>query len=453
MAEDRNTSQPTDDETAAPQVDRPDAADRRESQQRPENQPGNSSANRPEKKPDPARKRRIRRILIIVGIVVLILGILFFVRWWITGRFMESTNDAYLKADTVVISPKVSGYVSKVYVADNQAVKAGQPLVTLDARQYQAALEMARANTDSRQADIARAQAQAAQQQSALLQAKAQLAAAKSNAVHADAEVQRYAPLAISGADAPEHLAQLKNEAAQAHSTLDQAVAGVRSAGQQIAGSAAQVQQAEAQLESARASGIQSSIDAQDTTITSSIDGNVGDKSVRVGQFVQPGARMMSIVPIQGLYIVANFKETQVGLMRVGQPVTIKVDALSGVDLHGHVESFAPGTGSQFALLPPENATGNFTKIVQRVPVRIAVEATPKTRSVLLPGLSVTVEVDTRGGKDDMKQIRQDEKREDRLEDKQEARQETKQNRQPEQAGPSAARQGMTPEAQRNGRQ
>ncbi|RXZ38647.1 HlyD family secretion protein [Oxalobacteraceae bacterium CAVE-383] len=365
---------------------------------------------KPARQPDPAKKRRIKRILLIAGIVLLVLGILFFIRWWLTGRYLQSTNDAYLKADTVVVAPKVGGYVSKVYVADNQAVKAGQPLVALDARQYQAALDAARANIDSRQADIARANAQAAQQQSALLQARAQLAAAQSNAAHADIEVQRYAPLAASGADAPEHVAQLKNEQAQAHSSLQQAVAAVRSAEQQIVATAAQTRQAEAQLESARAGATQSNIDAQDTVISSAIDGSVGDKSVRVGQFVQPGTRMMSIVPVQAIYLVANFKETQVGLMRAGQPATIHVDALSGVDLHGRVESFAPGTGSQFALLPPENATGNFTKIVQRVPVRIAIDATRQTRDLLLPGLSVTVEVDTRGGKDEMQRIKREER-------------------------------------------
>ena len=378
-------------------------------------QPRNRSENPPEKPPEkqqpsPAKKRRLKRIAIIVGIVVLVLGLLFFIRWWLVGRYLESTNDAYLKADTVVVAPKVSGYVSKVYVADNEAVKAGQPLVALDGRQYQAAVEAAQANIDSRQADIARAEAEAAQQRSALLQAQAQLTAAQSNAAHADIEVQRYAPLAVSGADAPEHLAQLKNEQAQAHSTLQQAVAGVRSAESQITATAAQIKQAQAQLESARANATQTGIDAQDTVINSAIDGNVGDKSVRVGQFVQPGTRLMSIVPIQGIYLIANFKETQVGLMRIGQPATIHVDALSGVDLHGRVQSFSPGTGSQFALLPPENATGNFTKIVQRVPVRIAIDATPETRRVLLPGLSVTVEVDTRGGKDDMQRIKRDER-------------------------------------------
>jgi membrane fusion protein (multidrug efflux system) len=122
----------------------------------------------------------------------------------------------------------------------------------------------------------------------------------------------------------------------------------------------------------------------------------VGDRTVRVGQFVQPGSRLMTIVPVQDVYLTANFKETQIGRMRAGQPATIKVDALPGAELHGTVASFSPGTGAQFALLPPQNATGNFTKIVQRVPVRIHIETNEQTRALLLPGLSVTVRVDTR---------------------------------------------------------
>jgi membrane fusion protein (multidrug efflux system) len=142
--------------------------------------------------------------------------------------------------------------------------------------------------------------------------------------------------------------------------------------------------------------------------LRSTIAGRVGDRSVRVGQYVQPGTRLMTIVPVQDVYLTANFKETQIGLMRPGQPVTIRVDALPGTDLHGTVDSFSPGTGSQFALLPAENATGNFTKIVQRVPVKIRLAAGPETRKVLLPGLSVNVEVDTRGARNTAERIEQE---------------------------------------------
>ena len=172
------------------------------------------------------------------------------------------------------------------------------------------------------------------------------------------------------------------------------------SAQTQIAATTAQIAQARAQLEAAKASAQQSRLDLDNTVVRSALAGNVGDRTVRVGQYVQPGTRMLTVVPVQSSYIEANFKETQIGRMRIGQPVTLHVDALPGADLHGTVDSFAPGTGSQFALLPPENATGNFTKIVQRVPVRVRVDTGPETRSVLLPGLSVTVEVDTRSARD-----------------------------------------------------
>jgi membrane fusion protein (multidrug efflux system) len=145
--------------------------------------------------------------------------------------------------------------------------------------------------------------------------------------------------------------------------------------------------------------------------VKASVDGRVGDKSVRVGQYVSQGTRMMSVVPVQAIYITANFKETQLGLMGPGQPAHIKVDALSGVELRGHVESVSPGTGAQFSLIPPQNATGNFTKIVQRVPVRIAIDAGPDARRVLVPGLSVEVTVDTIGAKGEIARIKDQEQR------------------------------------------
>ena len=167
----------------------------------------------------------------------------------------------------------------------------------------------------------------------------------------------------------------------------------------------AQVQQARSQGQAAKAQLDAAEVNLGSTLIRASIAGRVGNKTVRVGQFVQAGTRTMSIVPVSQLYIEANFKETQLGLMRPGQPVKIEVDALPDVEIKGHVESVAPGTGAQFSLLPPQNATGNFTKIVQRVPVRIAVDADPQTRSLLVPGMSVEVVVDTRSAKGALKRI------------------------------------------------
>ncbi|HEX4548621.1 HlyD family secretion protein, partial [Pseudomonas sp.] len=210
---------------------------------------------------------------------------------------------------------------------------------------------------------------------------------------HAIEEVKRYEPLVATGAETNEKLADLVNARNQAAATVAADIAAVEAAQRQPATTQAQIEQARAQLQASEASFRQAQLDTQDTVISSTLAGRVGDRSVRVGQYAQPGTRLMTIVPVQDVYLVANFKETQIGLMRAGQPATIHVDALSGTDLHGTVVSFSPGTGSQFALLPPQNATGNFTKIVQRVPVRIHINAEELAQHPLRVGLSTNVEV------------------------------------------------------------
>ncbi|MDR5740804.1 MULTISPECIES: HlyD family secretion protein [unclassified Caballeronia] len=346
-----------------------------------------------------------RRLLIIVGIVAAVVAIAWGLRWWTVGRFVESTDDAYLKADSVTIAPKVSGYITEVLVEDNQAVAVGAPLARLDTRQYQASLDQAKATLDARAADIQRAEAELKQQQANADQAKAQAEVSRVSLQHAEDDVARYRPLVATGAESAERLASLVSRRDQARATLAANQAAARSAATQIGATQAQIVQARAQMEAAEAQLNQSKLDLNDTTLYSPLAGRVGDRSVRVGQYVQPGTRLMTVVPVQTVYLEANFKETQVGRMRVGQPATLHVDALKGTDLHGVVESFSPGTGAQFALLPPENATGNFTKIVQRVPVRIRIDTGPETRKVLLPGLSVTVDVDTKSATDESKRI------------------------------------------------
>jgi len=345
--------------------------------------------------PPPQKNGRRKTVLLVIGAVLLIGALVWLFHWWTVGRFIESTDDAYLRADSVTIAPKISGYVTQVYVADNQAVKAGQPLVKLDARQYQASVDQSRASLDSKRADIVRAQANIQQQEASIEQAKAQAAAARINADHAAHEYARFQPLAATGAETTEKLADLRSTRDQAQANYQADLAAVKSATAQIATIKAQIQQAQAELESTQASGKKSTLDLDDTVVYSAIDGRVGDKTVRVGQFVQPGTAMMTVVPVQYVYLVANFKETQVGDMRIGQSASLHIDAMPGQDLKGVVDSFSPGTGSEFALLPPENATGNFTKIVQRVPVKIRIIADADTRSILLPGMSVTVDVDT----------------------------------------------------------
>jgi membrane fusion protein (multidrug efflux system) len=338
--------------------------------------------------------------LLPIGLLLLVAGVLALAYWWLVGRFMQSTDDAYLQADSVTVAPKVSGYVTDVYVGDNVAVKPGDPLVRLDSRQYQAALDQAQATIDAREADIQRAQAGILQQRAAIEQAKAQLLVAQVASRHAEDEVRRYGPLATTGAESGDQLSVLTSNRDQARASLAADTAALDQAQARMSDLNAQIAQAHAQLEAAHASARQSQLDLQDTLVRSTLAGRVGDRTVRVGQYAQPGTRMMTIVPVQNVYLTANFKETQVGRMRAGQHASVHVDALPDADLHGVVDSFAPGTGSEFALLPPENATGNFTKIVQRVPVRIRLDTDEQTRKLLVPGLSVTVDVDTRSSTD-----------------------------------------------------
>ncbi|MRW93484.1 HlyD family efflux transporter periplasmic adaptor subunit [Duganella sp. FT80W] len=357
----------------------------------------------------PAKKRSVRGVMSVLGALAVLLGGGWFLYHHFVGQYYEETDDAYLRADDVTVSPKVGGYVAQVLVKENQDVKAGQPLVRIDARdydaqaeQYQAQIEVAKANADAVRAQID-------EQQSTVAQMRAQLASARDSAAFSKREVERYAPLVEIGAENAEALATRRNQADQSARQVAAQQAALDNAEKRIASLQAQVRQAEAQSGSSRAQLKTAEVNLESTQPIASVAGRIGDLTVRLGQFVQPGTRLMSIVPLDTLYIAANFKETQIGRMRVGQPVEIKVDALPGLKLRGHVDSLAPGTGAQFSLLPPQNATGNFTKIVQRVPVRIAIDAGPETRRVLVPGLSLKVEVDTTNAKDAVQQIREHE--------------------------------------------
>ncbi len=372
-----------------------------------------------QKKPSPLKNPRVKWTLIVIGVLVVVALVIWLVYYLLVGRYMQETNDAYLQADSVAVAPRVNGYVTKVFVKDHAWVKAGQPLLQIDDRTYRAQLEQAQAAVGVRQADIVAAQAAIEGYQAQLLQARTQVASAAAQLKFAKAEVARFAPLAASGADTHEHQEQLHQQRDQAQAQYDAAKAQVTGAQSQIAASQAQLEQAQAGLKQAQANVDQAQVAVEDTRLTAAIAGRLGDKTVQVGQFLGAGTRTMTIVPVNALYLSANFKETQVGLMRPGQPVEIEVDALSGVTLHGRVDSLSPGTGSQFALLPPQNATGNFTKVVQRVPVRIKVIAGEEARKVLVPGMSVTATVDTRSAKGAKDQT-QDEA--ERLEEREEAR-------------------------------
>ncbi len=368
----------------------------------------------------PAPRRRLsgraKVILIAVALVVLIGSAIWYVQYKAHGQYMQETNDAQVRADMVTVAPRVAGYVAEVFVADNQDVRAGQPLVRIDPRNSRAQAAQAEAQIAVADAQADSARAQVREQYAAIDQARAQLASAREKAAHDAAEVARYRPLAASGAETRQQLAQLQLAARQSAQAVRAQDAAVAMQQRRVATFETQVKQGLAQAQAARAQQSAADVDLNATLIRAAINGRVGDRTVEVGQYAGTGTRLMSLVPLDKLYITANYKETQLALMRPGQPVEIKVDALDGIALKGRVASFSPGTGAQFSLLPPQNATGNFTKITQRVPVRIALEATPQTRRLLVPGLSVEVTVDTSSAKDDIERLRDEQRKANRQE-------------------------------------
>jgi membrane fusion protein (multidrug efflux system) len=345
--------------------------------------------------PKPRRSKAALWVFASGVLVVVAVSACWLVYYETRGKYFESTNDAYVEADMVTIAPKVSGYVDQVFVANHDTIRAGQPLVHIDAREYEAQVahwtaqvEVAHANTDNARASVL-------EQQAAIEQARAEVALALSEATYASNEMARYAPLVSKGAESEERLTTVRREAEAAGGKLSVAKAALAVAQRREESLGAQVRQAAAQEESAKAQLAAANVSLESTTIRASVDGKVGDKTVQLGHFVQAGMRLMSIVPMSDIYVTANFKETQIGRMQPGQPVTIQVDALPGQKIKGRVASISPGTGAEFSLIPPQNATGNFTKIVQRVPVRIAIKPKPEQQRVLVPGLSVTVTADT----------------------------------------------------------
>jgi membrane fusion protein (multidrug efflux system) len=338
---------------------------------------------------------RARIFMSIAGLVIVAALVVYGIDWLLHGRFIESTDDAYLRADSVTIAPRVSGYIDEIYVKENQHVAAGTPLLHIDKRNYQDSLSQQSASVAARTADLDAADSQIRQQQDVVAQSRAQADSARAKAQFSREQAQRYRSLRDQGADTEEKYAQAENERLQNDAAAAAAVAGLRAAISQVGVLKSQREQAVAQLNSAKAQVNSAQQNLEDTVLKTSVDGTVGDDSARIGQYVQPGTRLMSVVPVQSVYLVANFKETQIKHMRIGQKAKLKIDALGGAEIDAQVESFAPGTGSQFALLPPENATGNFIKIVQRVPVRLRVMPPKDLAERLLPGLSVKVYVNT----------------------------------------------------------
>jgi len=316
--------------------------------------------------------------------------------YWTIGRFLVSTDDAYVQAHSVLISPKVSGYISEVPVDDNQAVKAGQVIARIDPRDYDTALDQARANVAAAQASIETLNQQIAQQRLVVEQDRQQVASDQAALVYSQQDYQRYTILAKDGYGTVQRAQQAQADIREKDAMQQHDIAVVAAAEKQIGVFEAQLAQANATLAQQQAMEHQAQLNLSYTAITAPVDGTVGVRTLRVGEYVQAGTQLMAVVPLQAVYIVANYKETQLTNVRPGQPATIDVDTFPGAKIHGHVDSLAPASGQEFALLPPDNATGNFTKIVQRIPLKIVVDEDDPLVGKLRPGMSVEPTIDTK---------------------------------------------------------
>jgi membrane fusion protein (multidrug efflux system) len=316
--------------------------------------------------------------------------------WWNVLRFLQSTDDAYVQSDVSVISPKVEGYIKKVKVADNQEVAEGAILFVIDDRDFKAKVAQAEAAVAIEEASVASYDARLRLQQSMIDQAAATLASAEADLDREQQDYKRYSALMTSDFASRQRFEQAQADARKGEAAVVRSRAALAAEQSQLAVLRSQQREEQARLQQARANLQLAQNDLDNTVIRAPVSGIGGNRAGQVGQYVKAGTQLLSLVPLPHVYVTANFKETQLTRMRPGQVAEVSVDAYPDMTLEGRVESFAPGSGAQFSLLPPDNATGNFTKIVQRVPVRIALPVDGSLAGLLRPGLSVTVTVDTR---------------------------------------------------------
>lgn len=339
-----------------------------------------------------SNRRKIGVLLCVGSVVVLAAG------WaWARANGEMSTDNAYVRGNVTSLAPKVGGYVTAVEVKDNQVVRAGDVLFRIDDRDYRARLAQAVANVEAAQARLTNIDAETQLQQALIRQAEAQRRSAVAEFDLATKAADRRHELIRSSAVSQAQVDESDAARAKAQASVSAASATVEAQKQRVAVLAAQREAAIAGLAQARAARDLAQIDLDNTVVHAPVDGVVGNRQVRVGRLVAPGASLLDIVPINDLWVVANFKETKIGNIRPGQHARITIDAYPNKIFEGEVDSFAPGSGSAFSLLPADNATGNFVRVVQRVPVKIRFVGRPLPGR-LVPGLSARIEIDPGDG-------------------------------------------------------
>ena len=348
--------------------------------------------------PTAVRRRRSykRPALAAFGLAALLGAADYGYNWWTTGRFIETTDDAYVGGDVTQIAPHVAGFIGQILVTDNQLVHAGQALIRLTPDDFQAALQHAEAVLQSRQAALANLEAKRVLQNAMIAEAQEDVAAKQAQALFAAQESQRYSALALTVAGSRQDAERTLAANHSAHAAVLASAAALQAANQQLAVIDTDIAAAEADVAQAKADLRIAKLNLGYTDIVAPITGYIGNRSAQVGAYVSTGTDLLSVVPARGLWVDANFKEDQIARMKPGDAAIIVADVLPGRTFHGHVASLAPATGAVFSVIPPENATGNFTKIVQRVPVRIALDGDAQELGLLRAGLSTTVSVDIR---------------------------------------------------------
>jgi len=337
------------------------------------------------------------RAFILLLIAGLILIVAYEWNWWVGSAVLQTTNDAYLQADTTPLAAKVSGYVRAVHVQDFQRVHAGDPIVDIVDDDYRAQLGQAQANVDAAGAAIDNIEQQKRLQETLVKQAEADIQASEADVTRYHLEaVRQETLLSKSYAGTQQLTEQAVDNEKRAQATLALNRAKLDQQRQQINVLDSQKAQAVATLEAQKAARNLADINLGYTRITAPVDGMVSERRVRPGQYLSVGTQVISLVPLPNVWVIANYRETQMTNIRTGQRARVTVDAFPGKVLHGHVDSWSPASGAQFALLPPDNATGNFTKVVQRIPVKIVLDRDPSLADLLRPGMSVIATIDTR---------------------------------------------------------
>jgi membrane fusion protein (multidrug efflux system) len=342
-------------------------------------------------------KRLPQRVLLIIAVpAVLALAVAWIAHYWTVTRFFVSTRDAYVQADSTIVASRVSGYVSAVLIADNQQVRAGEVLARIDDRDFLAALDQTGAEVQAARAETGDFEAQLAEQETLVAKARASVAASQAALDLANLNRVRYQKMASIGFGSLQQSQEADAQARVRTADLARDQAALATAQGEVRVLAAKLVQAQALLNRSQAIERRAALDLGYTRIAAPIDGVVGARSVRLGQYVQAGTQLTALVPLQAVYVMANFKETQLTHVRAGAPVHLRVDTFPANALLGCVDSVAPASGLEFSLLPPDNATGNFTKIVQRIPVKIRLDPHQPLIGQLRPGMSVEASIDTR---------------------------------------------------------